>query len=210
MYGRPYNKTARAIRNSLAALGLLFVLVTVTPLVAWWSRALAGPPGAPRGDVLIVLGGSILDDGTIGVSSYWRSLHAARIFREGGFRRMIVTGAGASATPVAIPMRDFMVSLGVSGEAVEVETGASSTRENAVFTSKLPAALAPGRRVLVTSDYHMFRASRAFRKVGVDVAPWPLPDLTAASSCWSCRWQIFITLTTESAKIAYYYARGWI
>ena len=197
------------VRKSLAALGLLFVLVTVTPIVRWWARVLTGTASEPRGDVLIVLGGSILDDGTIGVSSYWRSVHAARIFREGGFRRMVVTGAGASATPIAIPMRDFMVSLGVPGDAVQVETGASSTRENAVFTSRLLGA-SEGRKVLVTSDYHMFRAWRAFRKAGVDAAPSPLPDLSAASNCWSCRWQIFITLTTESVKIAYYYARGWI
>jgi uncharacterized SAM-binding protein YcdF (DUF218 family) len=195
MYGRPYNKTVRRIRNGLAALGFLFVLVTVTPLAPWWARALAGSASSPHGDVLIVLGGSILDDGTIGVSSYWRSVHAARIFREGGFRRMVVTGAGDSATPIAIPMRNFMVSLGVPGEAVQLETAASSTRENALFTSKLLAA-STGRKVLLTSDYHMFRAWRAFRKAGVDVTPAPLPDLTTASSCWSCRWQIFITLTT--------------
>src|SRR5438874_6499050 len=197
------------IRKSLAARGLQSVRVPVTPAVRWGARVLTGTASEPRGDVLIVLGGSILDDGTIGVSSYWRSVHAARIFREGGFRRMIVTGAGASATPIAIPMRDFMVSLGVPGDAVQVETGASSTRENAVFTSRLLGA-SEGRKVLVTSDYHMFRAWRAFRKAGVDAAPSPLPDLSAASSCWSCRWQIFITLTTESAKIAYYYVRGWI
>jgi uncharacterized SAM-binding protein YcdF (DUF218 family) len=121
----------------------------------------------------------------------------------------VVTGAGDSATPVAIPMRDFMISLGVPSNTVQIETAASSTRENALFTSKLLAATT-GRKVLVTSDYHMFRARRAFRKIGLDVSPSPLPDLTEASSCWSCRWQIFITLMTESAKITYYYIRGWI
>ena len=202
-------KLVRWVGHGLAALGFLFVLVTVTPLVSWWAGALAGEPGAARGDVLIVLGGSILDDGTIGVSSYRRSVQAARIFKEGGFRRMIVTGAGSSATPVAIPMRDFMVSLGVPREAIEVETSASSTRENAVFTSRLLRS-SPGRKVLATSDYHMFRSYRAFRKAGLDVAPRPLPELTAAARCWSCRWQCFLTLGTESAKIAYYYARAWI
>jgi uncharacterized SAM-binding protein YcdF (DUF218 family) len=205
----PFGRTVRGIRNSLAALGLLFTLVTVTPLIGWWARALAGDGNASRGDVLIVLGGSILDDGTIGISSYRRSVHAARIFREGGFKQVIITGGGELATPIAAPMRDFLVSLGVPGKAIAVETGAASTRENAVFTSRMMSSSA-GRKVLATSDYHMFRAWRAFRKAGLDVAPRPVPDLIEAADCWSCRWQGFLTLATESAKIVYYYARGWI
>ena len=68
----------------------------------------------------------------------------------------------------------------------------------------------PGRKVLLTSDYHMFRAYRTFRKAGFEIAPRPFPDMLKLSSCWLCRWQAFVTLSDESAKIAYYYARGWI
>lgn len=204
-----FGSIGRWIRGGLIAVGFIFVLVTVTPLVRWWARALAGDWTSPGGDILIVLGGSILDDGSIGQSSYWRSLYAARTFKEGGFRQVIITGGGTSATPIAAPMRDFIVCLGVPRDVVQVETGSSNTRENALLTSRLLASSA-GRKVLLTSDYHMFRAYRAFRKAGLDVAPRPLPEVTKAANCWLCRWQIFITLMTESSKIAYYYARGWI
>jgi uncharacterized SAM-binding protein YcdF (DUF218 family) len=199
----------RWIRNGLAALGLLFLLVTVTPLIPWWAKALSGEAATPRGDVLIVLGGSVLEDGTIGESSYRRSVAAARIFREGGFHHAIISGGGSLGTAIAAPMRDFLVSQGLPREAIEIEPNARDTRENALFTARRPAT-STGRKVLLTSDYHMFRAARAFRKAGVDVAAWPMPEATAAASCWLCRWPVFMILAAESAKIGYYYARGWI
>src|SRR5215813_5065330 len=61
----------RLLYSGLAGLGLLVVLVTMTPLVSWWAGALAGPWEDPAGDVLIVLGGSLLADGVMGPSSYW-------------------------------------------------------------------------------------------------------------------------------------------
>jgi hypothetical protein len=35
--------TFRMLRGCLAALGLLFVVVTLTPLDSWWATRLAGP-----------------------------------------------------------------------------------------------------------------------------------------------------------------------
>jgi uncharacterized SAM-binding protein YcdF (DUF218 family) len=199
----------RTMRNVMTALGFLFVIVTVTPLVRWWARALAGDSNNPPGEVMILLGGSVLEDGTIGASSYWRSVYAARIYKEGGFRRVIVAGGGEYATAISVPIRDFIVCMGVPREAVQIETGSQSTRENALFTRALLEAT-PGRKVLVTSDYHMFRAYRAFQKAGMAVAPRPFPDVLKMAGCFRCRWQAFLTLLTESGKIGYYYARGWI
>ena len=70
-------RIAHAAVYSLAALGLLVVLVTVTPLAPWWAARLAGPWTNPKGDTLIVVGGSILGNGMIGDSSYWRAIYGA-------------------------------------------------------------------------------------------------------------------------------------
>ena len=58
----------RAAVNSLAALGLLVGLVTVTPLTLWWAARLAGHWTDAKGDTLIVVGGSSLGSGMIGDS----------------------------------------------------------------------------------------------------------------------------------------------
>jgi len=78
-----------------------------------------------------------------------------------------------------------------------------------VDTAKLIEGL-PGKRVLLTSDYHMYRAQRVFRRLGVEVAPMPVPDVTKSGQRWTGRFSGFQTLVLESAKIAYYKAHGWM
>ena len=185
----------------LAALGLLLILVTFTPLVRWWARALAGDWGDPRGEALIVPADDVREGDPLSESSYWRSVYAARSYRQDGFRTVIVTGGQSAA------MRDLIVFLGAPPEAVRIETRSAGTRENALLSRAIADA---GRKVLLTSDYHMYRALRAFRKAGLDVAPRPFPDVIKISSCYSCRWRLFLKLCQESAQIVYYYARGWI
>ena len=68
----------------------------------------------------------------------------------------------------------------------------------------------PGRKVLLTSDFHMYRAVHAFRKLGVEVAPMPAPDVLQAAEHWNGRFPAFQTMLVESGKIAYYRLRGWI
>lgn len=194
----------RAAGRILAALGLLVLAVTLTPLASWWADEFAGGyPRPPSSDVLIVLGGGRTSDGLLALSSYWRAVYAVRAWRERGFRSVILTGAGVSPL-----MKDFLVGNGVPTAAIVTEDLATSTRENALFVRPLlPASPHP---VLLTSDYHMYRALRVFRKAGIDCVPFPVPDAAKRADDWLGRWPAFLDLLQESAKLAYYRVRGWI
>ncbi len=192
----------------LACLGLLVLLVTFTPFVQWAGAKLAGPWRDPQGEVLIVLAGSMLGDGVIGDSSYLRSEYAITAYRNGSFRSVVVSGGGRRI-PEAALMARFMECQGVPQSVVSVEDRSTSTQENALYTKSLLQGLG-GRKVLLTSDYHMFRAYRVFRKAGIDVAPRPIPDVLKRGSRWKGRWPAFLDLITEACKIFYYYMRGWI
>jgi uncharacterized SAM-binding protein YcdF (DUF218 family) len=192
------------IQRILAATGLLLLIVTFSPAVNWWTRALTGPWEDPKGEVLIVLA-SDGDAGLIGEFSYWRAVYAASAWREGGWKEMIISGGAGTADS----MRDFVVSQGVPASAVRLEGRSVSTRENALFTAALLAS--DGRRkVLLTSDYHVFRAVRAFRKAGLDLPTRPIPDAGKRSTIYAWRWAVFFGLVIETAKIGGYAARGWI
>jgi uncharacterized SAM-binding protein YcdF (DUF218 family) len=191
----------------LAATGLLVGAIMFTPMVPWWARKLAGPMDDPNGDILIVLGGSALEDGIIGQSSYWRSVYAVRAYRQSPFARVIVSGGGPFHP--ADLMRDFLVASGVPSDRITVEDRSVSTRENAVYTKQLVVSDNP-RLVLLTSDYHMFRALRVFRKAGMNVAPRPFPDAIKRSSSVTERWPAFFELCEEEVKTVYYWVRGWI
>ena len=193
----------------LASLGALLVIVTVTPIVSWWGRTLAGPWSDQRGEVLILLGGSSTNDGVIGGSSYWRSVYAVFAYREGGVRQIIVTGGSETAIPTAVSMGTFLECQGVPASVISLETRSTSTRENAFYTQPL-LGRSTGRPVLLTSDFHMFRAQRVFQRLGINVSPRPIPDVLKRASTWKGRWPAFLDLISESVKIVYYYARGWI
>jgi uncharacterized SAM-binding protein YcdF (DUF218 family) len=200
---------ARLIVTALAAVGLLFFIVTFTPVNFWWTNQLAGAWNDPAGEVLVVPGADSIE-GIIGYSSYWRSVYAVLSWKRGGFRTVVVCGGGDKGQPsTAEQMRDFMVAQGIPASAVRVETESGSTRENALKSKAILDQLA-GRKVLLTSDYHMFRANRAFRKAGIDVQPSPFPDAIKQSmSRWN-RWGVFLGLCRETGKIGYYFMRGWI
>jgi uncharacterized SAM-binding protein YcdF (DUF218 family) len=151
------------------------VVVTFSPLVYWWATELAGPWNDPPGEVLIVLGGGVLDNHTMDQSSYWQSVYATRVYREGQFDQVLLSGGG-TPIPSVLPMRDFLECQGIPPEVIQMETASASTRENALNTKRLLEGVS-GRKVLLTSDYHMFRASRAFKKAGLDVLPRPFPDV---------------------------------
>jgi uncharacterized SAM-binding protein YcdF (DUF218 family) len=184
--------------------------VTFTPLVRWWGVQLAGPWTDARGDVLIVLTGNVLGNGIIGESSYWRSAYTILAWRAGGWRQVIVSGGGGGASlPVGEAMRIFLVSGGIPADAIKTDTESMSTRESALNLARI-VAQTPGRKILLTSDYHMFRAARALRKAGVTVIPRPIPDATKRAGSWNLRWDVFQDLLIETSKIVYYWGRGWI
>ncbi|MGD0733170.1 MAG: ElyC/SanA/YdcF family protein [Terracidiphilus sp.] len=193
----------RVLIRLLAAIGLVTVLVLSTPLVSWWAQAYSGPIQQPKGDVLILLSAAADDRGGISYSSYWRARQALFAWQTGGFKKIVISGGGGPG------IINFLAAYGVPRDAMMAEWQSTSTRENAIDTARFVQAM-PGKKVLLTSDFHMFRAIRVFRKLGVDASPMPVPDVTQAAENWGGRFGSFETMAGESAKIVYYRLRGWI
>ncbi len=191
------------LRSLAACLGLLFTVVTVTPLLHYWTAALSTPLNANHGGILIVLGGDIVSPAMIGLSSYWRSCYAVLEWRTGNYSRIVVSGRD-----IAPLMRDFIVGQGVPSQVVQVENTSVSTRENASYVAAILRGNA-GRKVLLTSDFHMGRALAVFRKAGIETTPLPIPDAYKRQVDWTQRWSIFCLLLQETTKVAYYKAHGW-
>lgn len=188
----------------LAAVGLLFLLVTFTPFVHWYALRLAGPWSTDEGDVLVVLSASDPNSGVMSISTYWRCFMGLVYYREHPYKEILVSGGDSVKG-----MRDFFVFNGVPPDRVQVEDRSRSTRENAEYTARmLPAP--PGRVVLVTSDIHMFRARRCFAKAGIHVTTPAVPDVLKRSADYSVRPELFVLEVRETAAILYYWSKGWI
>lgn len=191
------------LRRALAAIGLITVLVIATPVVSWWARTYAGPIERPRGDVLILLSAAGDDMGGISYSSYWRAREAIFAWQTGGFKKIVISGGGGPG------ILNFLLSEGIPREAVVAEWPSKSTRENGIETARLIQGM-PGKKILLTSDFHMYRAIRVFRKLHVEVTPMAVRDVLQTSAGWGGRFGSFETMLLESAKIVYYSLRGWI
>lgn len=196
-------KAGRWLTRLLAAIGLITVLVMTTPIVTWWALAYSGPLAQPKGDVLILLAAAKDDRGGISYSSYWRARHALLAWQTGGFKKIVISGGEGPG------ILNFLIVEGVPREAIVAEWRSRSTRENAIETARLIQDM-PGRKVLVTSDFHIYRAVRVFRKLGIEVTPLPVGDVLGSAEHWEGRFPGFQTMVQESIKIVYYRLRGWI
>jgi uncharacterized SAM-binding protein YcdF (DUF218 family) len=193
----------------LAFLGAAMLVVTFSPFVEWAGRRLAGPWRDPPGEVLVVLGAGVLGDGVLTYSSYVRSHYAIRAYRDGTFRSVVLSGGGGNYGTEAESMADFLEGNGVPRTAMILESKSHNTYQNVMYAMPLLRPL-PGRKILMTSDYHMFRAHHVFQKQGVNIEPRPIPDVLKRGNTWQGRWSAFLDLSLESVKILYYYWKGWI
>ncbi|HUD73427.1 MAG TPA: YdcF family protein [Terracidiphilus sp.] len=200
---RMLHKSGVWLRRLLAAIGLITVLAIATPIVSWWARAYSGPIERPRGDVLILLSAASDDRGGISYSSYWRAREAIFAWQTGGFKKIVISGGGGPG------IRNFLLAEGVPSDVIVAEWRSTSTRENGIETARLIQGI-PGKRVLLTSDFHMYRALRVFRKLGIEVTPMAVPDVLHLTEHWNGRFSAFETMLVESVKIVYYTLRGWI
>lgn len=103
--------------------------------------------------------------------------------------------------PMAESMKTFLVASGVPESRIHIESESRSTWESAQRMSRLLEA-EPRPIVLLTSDYHMFRARRMFEKAGLKVLPMPIPDGLKRATRLRLRWWVFLDLVRESAAIA--------
>ena len=194
----------RALVAICASVGFLYFFATFTPFVSWYGGMLAGPRAEPNGGTLIVLAGGELADGFPAEGTLLRCLYAVRAYRAGDFHKIVLVGVRTSDH-----MRRLLIAEGVPAEFLVTEDASRSTHENALYTARLLAS-DTGSKVLLTSDYHMFRAVRAFRKAGMNVLPRFIPDARKRATYRLLRCQAFLDEATESLKIVYYFVRGWI
>jgi uncharacterized SAM-binding protein YcdF (DUF218 family) len=194
----------RALVAALALTGALFLLTIATPLTTILAHRLAGPIEQPTAPLLIVLSSAGPVDGMVSESSYWRCVYAVRAWRSGGFQRILLSGDRSDA------MKRFLVSERVPESSIDLEDKATSTRQNALFTAAMLRGRSAPPPVLLTSDYHMFRARKSFEKAGLAIVPRPIPDAIKRSVNWFNRPAVLVEELTELAKIAGYRWRGWI
>jgi uncharacterized SAM-binding protein YcdF (DUF218 family) len=196
----------RLLVRLFVSLGVLWATFTATPLVSWWAQWLSAGYSEQDDTVLVVLSGDSMSDTVIGYSTYLRCVYAFSYWQRHHVGRIILSG-GPREHPIAVGMADFLASLGVPRDRMQLETSSTSTRENLAEV----ATLLQGDRypvTLLTSDFHMRRALLLARRHHLVMAPHPVPDVIKRFS--ASRWEgpgLALQLTVETGKLAYEFLR---
>lgn len=162
----------------LFCLGLLvFCIVEGMILGRFWAKA---EPGA---DYCIILGAQWKADGPSEVLRR-RLDRAMDYLRANPDTLAIVSGGQGGNEPIAEAegMRQYLLEAGIEEERILTESRSRNTRENLAFSAEL-IDRENGRTVIVSNNFHMFRALGIARKQGyraeglaADSVIWMLPN----------------------------------
>lgn len=132
-------------------------------------------------DEIVVLGGTVAaytdaefpPEETSGSRIYT----AARLYQLKKASRVLVSSGIGYHRPdgtwrtEAEDMRDILLTYGVPGEAIDLEPKALNTRENAEYSRAVLSKAGANTILVVTTAYHLKRATELFRKQGFSVTP---------------------------------------
>jgi len=132
-------------------------------------------------DVAILLGGMISgtsDDGEPSLGNGAdRALHAARLYRAGRVRYILIAAGNLPWQKIRDPEAQQVAYLlkewGVPPGALLIEDQSRNTFENAARSKPIWDAYGLRSGLLVTSAFHMPRALAVFRRAGFNVEPAP-------------------------------------
>jgi uncharacterized SAM-binding protein YcdF (DUF218 family) len=144
------------------ALAVLGAAVLVVIILRYGATDRARPA-----DVIVVLGG-----GASGTER--RTRHGAALYHQGYAPAVLCTG-GAITGGISEAERCARLAqdLGVPGDAISQEATSRSTEENAIQVAGLMRQRGWRDAVLVSDDFHLWRAQWLFERQGVRV--WPSP-----------------------------------
>ncbi|MEE3481155.1 MAG: YdcF family protein [Lachnospiraceae bacterium] len=158
---RKVPKAVKIIIYALIAAGIVLVAVTWSLILPHFSDR--GKPGA---DAVIVLGAQVRKSGPSTILKY-RLDAAVSYLEENPDAVCIVSGAQGRSEPFteARGMADYLQSQGIPEDHIILEEKAETSAENLKYSRELLPA-EDSSVVLVTNNFHMYRALAIARKQG--------------------------------------------
>lgn len=170
LFGKTYPTSARRLKRvftTLLCVGLVLVGITEFFII----KASLGEP-KERCDYAVVLGAKVRESGPS--ASLWDRIYGARDYLEAHPEVIaIVSGGQGPEEPMteAKAMADALVELGIDKDRIWLEDKATSTWENLNFALNLieeRTGSRPEKIGIISSEYHLFRASLFADACGVE------------------------------------------
>ena len=206
-----YRVTRRRALQMVLPVAAVVLLTFYTPLPWWLAEPLRMSAPPQPADAVVVFAGGVGESGTAGVGVAERVSRAVDLYR-GGFASAIVFSSGYVFTlREAEMMKAIAVSHGVPADAILLEEGARNTYENVANTNQILNDRGWRRILLVSSPYHMRRATMTWQKLApsVHVTPTPVHESQFYVHEDGASLEQLRGLLHEYVAIVAYKLRGW-
>ena len=208
VYRRARSHTARLVLGVAAA----YLLVFHTNLIWWAAEPLRVSAAPQRADAVVVFAGGVGESGRAGGGAQERLKQAVDLYKAGYAPALVLSSGYVYSFKEAEVMRALAIDQGVPADRIVLELRATNTRENVTYTTDILRERQWQTILLVSSPYHMRRATMVWHSVAPDVTVVPAPppqaqfyDHTMGASLEQLR-----GILQEYAAIAVYWWRGWV
>lgn len=202
---------ARLVQSLGLVTVVTFFVVSFTPLPNVLNRWAGVPSQLQPAEAIVVLAAGMNDQGVLSDRSLQRTIHGIVLFQRGFAPLLAFSGpvnrqSGRDEAGVRAEMARL---FGVSTSALVTETTASTTREEAARMAGLLQPRGISNILLVTSYDHMLRSRVLFEKVGFNVQPASVDDLSEVQQP-EARLHLMRRLAQEFLARAYYRLAGYL
>jgi uncharacterized SAM-binding protein YcdF (DUF218 family)/glycosyltransferase involved in cell wall biosynthesis len=211
---RLYRAARRRIAWAVLSVAIGYVAVFQTTLAWTVAEPLRIVEEARAADAIVVFAGGVGESGQAGGGYQERVALAADLYREGYAPNVVFSSGFAFFLKEAEIMRTLAISLGVPSSAITLEQEAASTNENVAFVREILTQRGWRRILLVSSPYHMRRATLTWRKLAPEVEVTSVPVTQSRfyrhSSGGGASLEQIRGILHEYAAIVFYWWKGWI
>jgi len=177
-------------------------------LLPMMADRLVVPSDLRKADAIVVLGDELWD-GTLSERSLRRTVYAIQLLKEGYAPQIVFTGGSPSSSSIG-KMFELALGLGVDSSKVILEEQSSSTYENAYNVRQIFDQNGWQSALLVTSSWHIRRASGVFEKQGITIYKAPIIFFEQYTLSLREDLILFEAVIPEYIKSAYYLWKGWM
>lgn len=208
---RAYTAARRRTAEGLIGAIALYLLLFQTPALWWVASPLlvTAPPQAA--EAIVVFAGGVGESGKpIGFQE--RVTQAVDLYKAGYAPKLIFSSGYVFTLREAEVMKAVAIDNGVPAEAILLEEAAKNTHDNVRFTKQILDEHGWDRILLVSSPYHMRRATLTWQKLapGVVVVPTPVPQSLFYTHERGASLEQIRGILHEYLALADYWRRGWI
>ena len=172
---RIYRRTRAHAAEIVVAVVAAYLLIFQTNLM--WKVAeplrMSSPPGPA--DAIVVFAGGVGETGKAGGGSLERLDQAVQLYRKGYAKYLVLSSGYVYSFKDAENMRDLAIAQGIPASSIVLEERATNTVENVEYVNDILKDHHWRSILLVSSPYHMRRATMVWHRMAPDVSVTPTP-----------------------------------